>query len=69
MGTRVAPSYANLFMKYLEIDLLEPYNKKPKFWLRFIDDLFIIWPHGEEELEKFNTFINSHHPTIKFTIT
>ena len=31
--------------------------------------MFMIWPHGEEELKKFNIFINNHHPAIKFTTT
>ena len=29
----------------------------------------MIWPHGEEELKKFNTFISNYHPTIKFITT
>ena len=42
MGTRMVPAYANLFMKYLEKELLEFSEKKPNLWLRFIDDILMI---------------------------
>ena len=35
--------------------------------MRFIDDVFFIWPHGQEGLSDFITKLNSAHPTIKFT--
>ena len=35
--------------------------------MRFIDDIFFIWEHGEEELQKFKDHLNEVHPTIKFT--
>ena len=46
MGTRMAPNYAIIFMHYLESNLLSKTTMKPKTWLRFIDDIFMIWPHG-----------------------
>ena len=36
-------------------------------WWRYIDDIFFIWEHGEESLEKFLKKLNTFHPTIKFT--
>ena len=47
MGTRMAPSYANIFMKYVEVQVIETSPKKPTLWLRFIDDIFMIWGHGK----------------------
>ena len=65
MGTRMAPSYANLFMSELEKSLLSrPATAKPSVWWRYIDDIFIIWNHGEEELKKFIEDLNTAHPTI-----
>ena len=66
MGTRMAPSYANIFMKYVETKLMEISPKKPALWLRFIDDIFIIWSHGKQALEDFKHLSNNIHPTIKF---
>lgn len=59
MGTRMAPSYANLFMGKLESTFLESQNYKPLIWLRFIDDIFMIWTHGIELLYKFLDALNN----------
>ena len=67
MGTRVAPSLANLFMNSLENKMIQSYDKKPKVWLRYIDDIFYIWEHGEDELTKWLEHLNNFHKTIKFT--
>ena len=67
MGTRMVPNYAIIFMHYLESNLLNKSTLKPKTWLRFIDDIFMIWPHGIQTLTLFMDKINSHDPTIKFT--
>ena len=68
MGTKLAPSYANIFMGHLEQQMLEGYHKKPTLWLRFIDDIFVVWPHDLNELNTFLTYMNSFHDTIKFTM-
>ena len=67
IGTRMAPSGACLFMGRLEEDFLSEASHKPLIWLRYIDDIFLIWTHGQEELDNFITFCNTRHPTIKFT--
>ena len=63
----VAPSYANLFMDDLERKIISASTLKPYMWLRFIDDVFMIWTHGEERLREFLDFINGFHNSIKFT--
>ena len=67
MGTRVAPTYANLFMADFENRSVYTYPKQPLLWLRFIDDIFFIWPHGQVELDNFIKHLNNSHSTIKFT--
>ena len=64
MGTRMAPSYANTFMKYVEMQLIDISPKKPTIWLRFIYDIIMIWGHGRQALEHL---ANNIHPTIKFS--
>ena len=39
MGTKMAPSYANIFMAQLEERLLANYPIKPLLWKRYIDDI------------------------------
>ena len=66
MATSVAPNYANLFMDRFETKALEGYHLKPLTWLRFIDDIVMIWTHGET-LKEFITYLNSLHQSIQFT--
>ena len=40
MGTRMAPSFANLFLGYFEANALEKAPFHPHIWLRYIDDIF-----------------------------
>ena len=68
MGTKMAPNYANAFMSYLEDNFLSTQDKIPSMYLRYIDDIFMIWPHGEASLKDFFNNFNAFHPTIKFTM-
>jgi hypothetical protein len=67
MGTPIAPSYACTFMGNHEENILDIYPLKPLVWLRFLDDVFCLWTHGEDELTNFITYLNDSHETIKFT--
>ena len=67
MGTALAPNYANIFMDKFETKAINNYHLKPLIWKRFIDDIFLIWTHGQNELDKFVDYLNSLHDTIKFT--
>ena len=42
-----------------------PNNLQPLIWKRFIDDIFMIWTHGEESLLQFYNFLDDLHPKIK----
>ena len=67
IGTKMTPPYAIIFMDSLEEEILSNSHLKPLVWWRYIDDIFMMWEHGEEELQKFLEILNSYHPTIKFT--
>ena len=43
------------------------YQTQPHRWLRFNDDIFMIWTAGEPALQEFISHLNSCHHTIKFT--
>ena len=36
-------------------------------WVRYVDDAFMIWPHGTEELNRLHDHLNDQHPAIQFT--
>ena len=63
----MAPNYAILFMAELEEKILSSSPLQPMVWWRYIDDIFFLWEHGEENLNLFLDHLNKAHPTIKFT--
>ena len=66
MGTKCAPSYANIFMGWFEekfIFLL--LTNLSDFYLHFIDN-FLIWNGTKSESDNFLKKINEFHPSIKF---
>ncbi len=67
MGKIFAPNYCNIFMAKLETEVIARFPHKPKFWKRFLDDIFMIWEHDRKLLEEFLYLLNSAHPAIKFT--
>ena len=67
MGTKMASSYANLFLGYFEANALENAPFQPHTWLRYIDDIFMIWTEGPDNLKIFIDYLNNIHSTIKFT--
>ena len=67
MGTKMALSYATLFMGNFEQKALAAATHSPLIWWSYIDDIFLLWTHGEEKLNNFITYLNNLHPTIKFT--
>ena len=66
MGTKMVPCFTNLFMTSIEQTFIDNSPLAPLFYVRFIDDIFMILTHGSEELEQF-TRANSTYPSIKFT--
>lgn len=69
MGTKMAPSYANLFVgKYKKITLAVA-SPSPLIWWRYINAIFQFFglTHGEDQFNNFITYLNNLHPKIKFT--
>ena len=64
MGTKMAPSYANIFMGDPEERLLFSSLKQPLSWFRFIDDVDMKWIHSDKEVDKFFEHANSIHPSM-----
>ena len=52
IDTKFAPPYACIFMDKFEINFLKTQKLQPFVWFRYIDDVFFIWSHGKEELER-----------------
>ena len=66
-GTKFAPPYACIYMDIVQQDFLETQELTPLLQLRFIDDIFFIWTHGKEELNKFMEGFNNFTSNLTFT--
>ena len=68
MGSSLSPVIANLYVEHLEEHVLQTAPLSPRLWLHYVDDTFVIWPHRQDELQRFHQHLNGQHPNIKFTI-
>ncbi|KAL2076395.1 hypothetical protein ACEWY4_027999 [Coilia grayii] len=70
MGKKFAPSYANIFMANWESRALDSFPLKPLKYLRFLDDIWGVWPFSLEQFTEFANHLNTFTPsiTIKYTI-
>ena len=56
-----------LWIKFKLFFFFETQELQPLVWFRYIDDIFFIWTHGEEELQTFLRSLNEFHTNIQFT--
>jgi hypothetical protein len=61
MGLPLSPVIANFFMEHLEEKALEGAKHKPLCRSRYVDDTFVIWPHGPGKSSDFLDHLNSYH--------
>ena len=47
--------------------MLNQYPIEPSIWLRYVDDIFMIWNDCEDKLKDFLAYINAVNPAIQFT--
>ena len=68
MGSPLAPVLANIFMSFHKSKWLNEYNlNKPKFYLRYVDEILAAFDNKQDSLNFLN-FLNKRHPNVKFTI-
>ena len=68
MCSLLAPTLANIFMGFYKSKWFNEYNlNKPKFCLRYVDDILAAFDNEQDSLIFFN-FLNNRHPN-KLTIT
>ena len=68
MGKTFGGSFANLFLGVWENQALSSFSVRPSMWVRFQDDIFGIWDHGESSLLRFHEHLNAQHPRISLTL-
>ena len=67
MGSPLSPVLAGLFMEYFESELLPTLPVAPPLWLRYVDDIFMIW-RNDDDFAPFLSAVNELVPSIKFTV-
>lgn len=65
MGTKMVPSYANIFIGKLEKQLLEASFKKQLSWIRVMDDVDVKWNKSDDDLDMLVIFITDVTTYIK----
>jgi hypothetical protein len=60
MGSCRSPIVSNIYMEHFEKLPLDWAQHKPSLWLWYVDDTFVVWPHGPERF--------SLRPPIQFTV-
>ena len=54
-------------MDKTETDFVKTQDLQPFVWLKYIDNIFFVWTHGEVELKKFMEELNILLPNLKLT--
>ena len=68
MGTKMGPSYANLFVGFIENKFFSNYHgPKPDLCKRYIDDCVGATSSSREELNQIINSVNSFYPALKYT--
>jgi len=68
MGSTLSSVIANFFMENFEKKAIEQATHKPVCSFRYVDDTFVIWPHGQEKVTEFLNHLNGLHNKIQFTM-
>jgi hypothetical protein len=63
-----SPIIANLYMEDYEKAALESAPVKSCCWFHYMDNTFVIWPHGPDKLKDFLHHLKSIHQSIQFTM-
>jgi hypothetical protein len=68
MGSSPSPIVSNILMEHFEKLVLDSAQHKPSMWLRYIDDIIVVWPHGPDRLQDFHRHLNSLRPSFQFNM-
>ncbi|XP_026741900.1 uncharacterized protein LOC113503954 [Trichoplusia ni] len=66
MGSPLAPVVANIFMEWFEKKALDSANVKPRYWWRYVDDIFAVV--ARDALKDLTSHLNRVHAKIEVTI-
>ena len=68
IGSKLGRNYACTYLGKWEAKLFSSSSLQPYMYLRYIDDIFGIWLHGEDKLKEFHSLANAIHEQIKLDL-
>jgi hypothetical protein len=69
MGSLLSLVITSFFMHDFEEEAFSGANNyKPICWFHYVDNMFIVWPHGPENLDNSHSYLNNIYPNIRFTM-
>jgi hypothetical protein len=68
MGSPLSPVVASFFMEDFKEMALDQAAHKPMYWFRFMDNTFVMRPHGPDRLRDFPDHLSSISQNIQFTM-
>jgi hypothetical protein len=57
-GSSLSPIIGNICMEHFEKPVLDSAQHKPSLWFLYVDDTFVVWPHGPEWLQNSLRHLN-----------
>ena len=69
MGKRFSPNFASIYVAEWEEAALNKSSKQPLLYLRYLDDILIIWQHSKQEFWNFLDLLNQQDDNIKLKAT
>jgi hypothetical protein len=68
MCSQLSPFIASCFIEDYEEVALSRAAYRPTYWFCYVNDTFLISPHGPEEMNDFLNHLNNIHPNIQSTM-
>ena len=65
IGSRLGRNYACMYMGKWEQELLSRATLTPTMYVRYVDDIFGLWPGTEQQLKEFHEIANNINDNIK----
>ncbi len=67
MGSRLSPVLANIYMEEVENTVLRAFPIALKMYVRFVDNIFLVYDSSKMHLQELLDVFNDQHPDIKLT--
>jgi hypothetical protein len=68
IGSPLSPVICNLFLEELESRAMNSFDPKPSVFLRYVNDIFLLWSESTRPIKEFHQHLNNQNASITFTV-